>query len=415
MLKVKDITIMGVFLSIIIIGKLMDLFLPHLPGGLDEGTAILPLIIISGSILIGFKRAIVPVVLYVFVVMWIGSGIFMQPLASASWISKHSSMNQAEVYSGIYFLDYVIPLFVLTLPSLFKSKRNIIIASLISIITNYLFHVLSGYVIWSSFGSMWGMAMIVYSFIGNGVRFLFLLITSLLITSVLIKNKKHIVQNGYVNNSFKVKINGNYYQKRVPKFSVADWENEKNVYKNLGIEVDFKENGVFYKPWVDGKTVKRWNRAKIDSLSNKIKSFHKRPTKGIVVHDWAAYDGYKNMINKDIFDDFKKNIKSISKEDMVLSHNDINRNNVLWNGMEIILIDFEWSRVNTKYFDYAQFEVAEGVKILPKNMSNKKYELVFSATIVYSLLWTYSMPDSKKIIKLRKKYSKMIKDKQMIN
>ena len=408
MLKVKDITIMGMFLSIIIIGKVIDLFLPHLPNGLDEGTALLPLIIVSGSILIGFKRAIVPVALYVFVIMWIGSGVFMQPLASAGWIAKHSSMNNAEVYSGIYFLDYVLPLFVLIIPSLFKTKKLIIIVSILSITSNYLFHVLSGYIIWSSFGSMWGMAMIAYSFIGNGVRFLFLLITAMIVIPLLIKNRKHIVQDGYVNDSFKVKIDGKFYQKRVPKYSVADWKNEENVYKNLDIDVDFKEDGVFYKPWLDGKTVKRWNGPKIGSLRNKILEFHKRPTKGISAHDWASYDEYQDKIDSHVFHEFTMNIKKINKTKMVLSHNDINRNNVLWNKGEIILIDFEWTRKNTRFFDYAQFEIAEGINILPDGMDLKEYKLVFETSLVYFLLWTYSMPDSKKVNKLRKRYLKMI-------
>lgn len=250
--------------------------------------------------------------------------------------------------------------------------------------------------------------MITYSFIGNGIRYLFLLITATTIISILIKNKKHIVQDGYVNDSFKVRINGKYYQKRVPKFSIADWDNEKNVYKNLGINVDFKENGVFYKPWVDGKTVKRWNRAKIDSLRAGIQTFHKTPTKGIIEHDWSSYNEYKNEIRSDIYDAFLVDVKNIDKTKKVLSHNDINRNNVLWDGNKITLIDFEWSRINTKYFDYAQFEVAEGINILPKNMDENKYQIVLRMTIVYSLLWTYSMPDSDKLIKLRKKYLRMI-------
>ena len=112
--------------------------------------------------------------------------------------------------------------------------------------------------------------MVLYSFVGNGIRFLFLVITGTTVISLLIKNKKHIIQDGYVNDSFKVKKNGQYYQKRVPKLSIADWENEKNVYRNLNINVEFEENGVFYKPWVKGNVVKSWNGAKIDSLRDKI-------------------------------------------------------------------------------------------------------------------------------------------------
>lgn len=257
--------------------------------------------------------------------------------------------------------------------------------------------------------------MVLYSFVGNGIRFLFLVLTGTTVISLLIKNKKHIIQDGYVNDSFKVKKNGQYYQKRVPKLSIADWENEKNVYRNLNINVEFEENGVFYKPWVKGNVVKGWNRVKIDSLREKIQLFHKGSTKDIISHKWDEYNEYGKNINEDIFRKYILDVSKMNKTKLVLSHNDINRHNVLWDKKEITLIDFEWSRLNNEYFDYAQFEIAEGFKILPSNMNHKEYDLVLRSTLVFSLLWTYSMPNSNKVIKLRKKYLKMIENQHTNN
>ena len=405
MYKVKDITMMGAFLSLIVIGKLIDLFLPHLPTGLDEATAVLPLVIVSGSILLGFKRAIFPILLYVFGISWIGGGVFfMQPLTWVPDIVSSSSISTTQAYFGIYFLDYVIPLMVLIVPSLLKTKKSILIGSVVAIITNYLSHVISGYVIWSSFGSMWGMAMIAYSFVGNGIRMLFLLLMALFIIPLIIKNRSLIVQDGYINDSFKEKIDGVYYQKRVPKFSIANWENEKKVYENLGIEIDFRENGVFYKKWIKGSTVKMWSKKKLTSLKEEITLMHSKSSKGIIKHEWSSYNKHASCIPKEMFDEFINVVKSFNKHKQVLSHNDINGHNVLWNKKNIILIDFEWSRVNTEYYDYAQFHMSTGIDILPEHMDKEEYIKVLKATRIHSLLWTYSIPESKKSLRLRKKY-----------
>ena len=399
MFKIKDITLMAMMLALLLTMKLIQTLIPDLPNGLGDVVVLSELVIITFSLFLKPTRIFFVVAIYAFGIVWINPGIF---IAGITYVSG------AKEIAGVYFLDYVIPLFLLATPALFKSNWMKIISFITAVAIGYISHVLAGVIFWGSY-SWSGWSVWTYSIVANMIKTGVILVVGIIVLLSLSKSRKHIiVQDGYVNDSFKVKIDGKYYQKRVPKFSVADWVNEKKVYENLGYEIDYKEDGVFYKPWIKGSIVKRWTPKKIESLKQAINKFHNENSKGVVKHDWNAYDEYKENISKEMFSEFNKNIKEINKLKTCLSHNDINGRNVLWSDKKIILIDFEWARINNIYFDYAQFEIAEGISILPIDMDKPKYDLVFRTSLIYFYLWTFSMEDSKKLLNLRKKYQKML-------
>lgn len=83
-------------------------------------------------------------------------------------------------------------------------------------------------------------------------------------------------------------------------------------------------------------------------LAEVVKDFHTIKFKDIKKFD--IHELSKNVTN----DELKKRVISYYKEnDMVLSHNDLGKNNILYNGQKFLLIDFEYSCLNLKEFDIA--------------------------------------------------------------
>ena len=389
-------------LSLIIVMRILQVLLPALPSGLGDFVALVPVMIIICALLLKPTINLIAVSIYVFAIVWINAGIFMSGIQMVFGI---------ENSIGIYFLDYVFPLLILTLPSFFKSKKIKIMSVFIAILINYFSHVISGWIFWRSYAwSGWGPW--TYSLAANSIRSGFIIICSFIIMPIMIKsNRFSLIRNGYLNNSYKIKENNKTYQKRVPKFNISDWANEKNVYKSIGIKIKYQANGTYTREWIKGRTIKKWNAKKLNSLKNEIEKLHKIKASEIKKHDWKAFDQYKEKINEELYKKYLKNIKEIKKQKTVLSHNDINRKNVIWDGNKIFLIDFEWSRINSIYFDYAQFEIAEKINIMPNYLNNNEYQIMFEAILIFNYLWTFSMPKSNKIKKLRKRYKKLIQKK----
>lgn len=393
MFKVKDISKMGLMLAMMIAAKFLNSIIPDLPNGLGDAVPMLPLTIVLWSIFMDVKSILFVLSIYMGIT-WISPHIF---ISGIEWVYKPINIF------GVYMLDYFIPLFALAIMS-FKKVYLIPLALLI----NYFSHVGSGVVFWGDYAwSGWGVW--AYSLMANSIQFSILIVITILLIALMRKHSKYMmVQNGYVNDSYKIQVDGKWMQKRVAKLSIANWENEKKVYAKTNTKIEFQENGGFLKEWIPGKEVKLWTNKKIMSLRKAIEEFHALDKKGIINHDWLAAKKYKDNISKELWSEFNELISTFKDHKKVLSHNDINSHNVIWDGNKIHLIDFEWARVNSEYYDYAQFEVAEGVHILPIEMDLEKHKKMCKAIIIFNLLWTYSMPDSKKVNKLRMKYKKML-------
>ena len=64
----------------------------------------------------------------------------------------------------------------------------------------------------------------------------------------------------------------------------------------------------------------------------------------------------------DLFDEL-----NVSKENYVLSHNDLNSSNVMFKNNKIVFIDFEYLSINSKYSDLSKLIDSLNLKTLEKN------------------------------------------------
>jgi thiamine kinase-like enzyme len=149
-------------------------------------------------------------------------------------------------------------------------------------------------------------------------------------------------------------------------------------------------------------------------FSNELKKLHSLKIKySMIKHDYKEFikltntvlpikhmDKYINLVNK------YKNLT------LMLSHNDLSRDNLLWNKNQnkIHFIDYEWARINNQYWDIANFirETSlknKWIKYLANinKLDLKILEDFIYISINYAYQWTFAMPQTKKILMYRKK------------
>lgn len=241
----------------------------------------------------------------------------------------------------------------------------------------------------------------------------------------IIKIKK--LHKGYTNISFLFKTKDkNKFQVRLGHNNdIVDRKNELEIIKLLPYDyycyIDEKGNAI--KKWVDGKNPKLFiNKKKvIDALLLEIIKIHSIDitNSNILVHDYEEFiddfilQNYKIYINK-----YREILKKYNLEKLFFSHNDINVCNFLYNkkNSSVTLIDFEWSRINNQYWDYANFYRETNLKkkwlVYISKKTNLDFNVLFNYVFIsmfYALMWTYKVDQTKKIIKYRKKVKKKIK------
>lgn len=181
--------------------------------------------------------------------------------------------------------------------------------------------------------------------------------------------------------------------------------NEAFIYKILNIDFKIRGKKIIRKIF-EGKTIKSWNTDKKNSLINAIENFHKLPKHNAPIFNWKLYNHFSYVLSDSQFKKFNSLIDKIDKE-LVLSHNDINNNNLLWNGDYIKLIDFEWASLNHPYFDYVNFYIHEDI-ILKDNFDQKEWNNVLFLTLCYFLMWSEKHKNVSYIQGLKVKYTKML-------
>lgn len=163
-------------LALFIVAKFVQKFIPDLPNGLGDVTVLMEVLIILSSLVVGWWRTAIAVLIYIGLFAWLDISTFMGGLL---WVDKTSDKF------WIYLLDYLIPLLAISLAGLFKNK-NIFwnIANVIIVITiNYGAHVISGVVFWGSYAwSGWGAT--AYSFAANAIRNGVMLALGLVVTPI---------------------------------------------------------------------------------------------------------------------------------------------------------------------------------------------------------------------------------------
>lgn len=180
--------------------------------------------------------------------------------------------------------------------------------------------------------------------------------------------------------------------------------NESCIYNKRQILSSVDSFGYLTRKWIKGSIIQKWTPEILSSLKIEIEKIHKLDTTSIPIHNWYLYSKYFDNLDKNIIKKYIQIVNQIKSEPLVLSHNDLNFHNVLWDGDKTIPIDFEWSNVNHEWFDYVQFFLVE--KIMLKKYEPNILNKYLFITHVYLFLWTFTCLKYPNIYKIRKTHKK---------
>ncbi|MDE5617767.1 MAG: phosphotransferase [Ureaplasma sp.] len=170
------------------------------------------------------------------------------------------------------------------------------------------------------------------------------------------------IHSGYTNFSYKLLTKNNeFFQVRFSKENdLVDRNNEKNIINLVGFNKYFlylDERGNAIKKWIFGKTLLRKNIDEefINLLLTEIDYLHSiKYNEQILKHNYT--DVLKNKkISKKYLNIYSKCLNILDDKKWVLSHNDLNLQNMIFNHNKIIFIDYEWSRINHPLWDIVNF------------------------------------------------------------
>lgn len=235
------------------------------------------------------------------------------------------------------------------------------------------------------------------------------------------------IHNGYTNLSYVVTYtNKKKYQVRFPHDGKII--NRHAEYEILSLMKDQSfvyfdvRTGIAIKQWIDGKcpiipTLWKWKH--VDQLFSIIKKLHsmkpadKKHIKPIV------FDSYNDNLYR-LRVSYQIKVLSIlhayNDDPVVINHTDINAQNIILDKSgKIHLIDFEWCGYASDYWDYANFiresnikyEKIDWSKYIDNFNMHKLKEFIF-ASAVFAYLWTWKMPDSRRIRQYRSKTIRQI-------
>lgn len=243
-----------------------------------------------------------------------------------------------------------------------------------------------------------------------------------------IKNIKKI-HHGFTNESYLFKLKScEKFQIRIGGHNeIVNRTNEFNILKiiknDMFVYLDKNGNGI--KKWINGYTPKFiFNKNKLlEKLAKKIKELHATDISSatnILQHDYFSFFNvskeHMEQIDINLYQQLIDKYKDLDK---VLSHNDINPKNMIYDPKqkEIYLIDFEWGRINNRYWDIANFYRDSNLKLkdldyitnLYGNLDLQTMYNFIYITTNFAIQWTYGMEQTNKIIKYRKNLNKRIK------
>jgi thiamine kinase-like enzyme len=197
----------------------------------------------------------------------------------------------------------------------------------------------------------------------------------------------------------------------------------RNINNKDFIYFDIK-TGNAIKEWLDGHnpTTNEINTKEfLDAFSSRLNRLHStKPKFSISIHDHYEFFKMANIkMSKYHQDKYKYLVNKYKNDKLVLSHNDLSSDNLLWDKTEnkVHLIDYEWSRLNSVYWDVANFirETKLSKKSIAYLATINKLKLNILKDFVYICInfayqWTFAMPQTKKIITYRKQlFSKLQK------
>jgi thiamine kinase-like enzyme len=165
------------------------------------------------------------------------------------------------------------------------------------------------------------------------------------------------IHNGFTNISYKIKLKNNTtYQVRIGNdHHQINRHNEQLIYRLIKfpyfIYYDV-ETGNAIKKWIEGKNPSYrtiLSTKFLKSFAVSLKCIHKIKTNLIQKHDY--FDCFKQAkLPLKHQNAYKILIKKYLKMPLVLSHNDLSADNLIYthNGT-VIFIDYEWARMNNQY------------------------------------------------------------------
>ncbi|MGL4647217.1 MAG: phosphotransferase [Mycoplasmoidaceae bacterium] len=240
----------------------------------------------------------------------------------------------------------------------------------------------------------------------------------------IIKCKK--IHHGFTNESFLLQTSDQQrWQVRFAGLNeVVKRSNEAEVLKLVTIDYMFyDEYGNSIRKWIVGKNLSLFfkKKKKLKLLCEQINRLHAidiSNNKKIIINDYLIYlDHTKNLDEKikKLYIELVNKYEGLPK---VLSHNDLSLQNVLWDGKNIIFIDYEWSRINDNYFDIANFvrESDLSLKWLPflaKHLNGVDLKILNDFIFIVSCFayqWTFVAVENDHLLRYRNKcYRKMLK------
>lgn len=258
---------------------------------------------------------------------------------------------------------------------------------------------------------------------------MFKTVTSFFLSYFPNKSVDHIEQifGGFSNKIFKIKSGLEAYKIRIADHNdLIDRVNEYSILKALNISnclIYEESSGNSIWNWIEGERAlkEQVNKEFIEKIVVLIKDIHETNIQnfcGILEHDDLEFSEKtkKYLDTNDIFV-YEKLVDKYKNHNRVLCHNDISLGNIIFNPLDnqLILIDYEWGRINNPYWDYGNF-----VKEADLSLENIEYlseianldlrvlfDFCFIATI-YSLQLSYIFPQTESLNIYRDKLNKQL-------
>lgn len=229
------------------------------------------------------------------------------------------------------------------------------------------------------------------------------------------------IHHGYTNISYFVVLKNNKkLHVRIGNSSVTNRKNEWLFIKSYHQEKLYlyfnNKNGDYIREWINIPPPTHKDLASslfIKQLCSAIDDLHKCVfSKKLLKHNYYEFIKY-GKLEKDIKQQYYTLVNKYKSDKLVLSHNDLSIDNMLYDGNRITFIDFEWGRLNNPYWDIANFIRESGLNqkyfmLLKNNIESirdfsmkKLIDFIFICTC-YAYQWAYFMQPTPKIIKYRK-------------
>ncbi|WP_127942791.1 MULTISPECIES: phosphotransferase [unclassified Mycoplasma] len=205
-----------------------------------------------------------------------------------------------------------------------------------------------------------------------------------------------LIHAGYTNDNYLFKLNsGQKYILRIPRRQ-NDFEQEKKLYELFGIGAGLyfsTTDGIVIRPWISGKHPDLGSESNLKKLLVVLKKVHQTKVDfPVLKQNWLAYLNVNDLPGPitELYQNVVRKITALQK--LVLTHHDLNKHNILVNTRgQMLLLDWEWARLDDAYFDFASLallpEVDQAKLVRLAGLDQKLLKLYQFAILVFSHMW----------------------------